>query len=104
MIQLLLSLLAFVVMHFPASIGAQSSKPLAALEPSRPVQCPPSRLLCEDFDAVVFVHGIYGSRETFIKFDDRIRLAKGVSSDDHRAVGGCISPRLSNGAIEMGKR
>ena len=37
----------------------------AALEPARPQQCPADRKTCQEFDAIVFVHGIYGGEETF---------------------------------------
>jgi hypothetical protein len=43
----------------------------ACIEPARPLQC--TSQSCRDYDAIVFVHGIYGSDDTFrnpkTKFD-----------------------------------
>jgi hypothetical protein len=46
----------------PEDSAAQKDRP-ATLEPARPLQCRSAP--CSNFDAIVFVHGIYGSRETF---------------------------------------
>lgn len=36
-----------------------------SLKPARPLQCSEAMTSCQDYDAVVFVHGIYGSDDTF---------------------------------------
>jgi hypothetical protein len=36
-----------------------------SLQPARPLQCSDSSTNCRDLDAIVFVHGIYGSDNTF---------------------------------------
>lgn len=51
---------SFVILLVSVACHAQS---VAKLEPAQPMQCKFS--LCREFDAIVFVHGIYGSANTF---------------------------------------
>ncbi len=37
----------------------------ATIEPARLQQCPADAATCREYDAIVFVHGIYGAAETF---------------------------------------
>lgn len=74
--RVLASLLLLVVTQYAAPARAQAPQPLAGLEPARPLHCSPSRISCDEFDAVVFVHGIYGSRETFVNADTRFDWPK----------------------------
>ena len=51
----------------PASAPQTLPKtPVAELIPVGPISCKPAGTTCPNFDAVVFVHGIYGSDETFV--------------------------------------
>ena len=43
-----------------------SAPPVASLDPARSLACTPSFADCSGFDAVVFVHGIYGNDDTFV--------------------------------------
>jgi hypothetical protein len=49
-----------------ATVGWANTPSPASIEPARPEQCPPALQTCESFDALVFVHGIYGGNETFV--------------------------------------
>jgi hypothetical protein len=55
-------LLAFW-MSIPAS--AETSTSVVSVTPARPQQCAETLANCQNFDAIVFVHGIYGSDDTF---------------------------------------
>jgi len=45
--------------------SAADNPPVATLSPVRAAQCPEAAVTCQDFDAIVFVHGIYGGDDTF---------------------------------------
>jgi hypothetical protein len=45
---------------------AQPTPPAAArISPARELQCVSTKRTCEDFDAIVFVHGVFGDVDTF---------------------------------------
>jgi Putative serine esterase (DUF676) len=56
-----------------AALGRDISSTMATLSPARPSMCQATSASCGDADAIVFVHGIYGSDSTFVnpgtKFD-----------------------------------
>ena len=57
-----------VVVTDGASIETPGGRPFRSqveLQEVRPLQCGVERADCNDLDAIVFVHGIYGSRQTF---------------------------------------
>ncbi len=60
--------LILALMSWLAGLGISegvSAAERTALTPVRPERCGPQRATCEGFDAVVFVHGIYGDVDTF---------------------------------------
>lgn len=44
---------------------ASSQNKVASIEPAKSTQCPTEIADCGDYDAIVFVHGIYGGTDTF---------------------------------------
>lgn len=57
----LLLLSALLILSHPTT---QAQAP-AALSPAKPVACPAVAQSCANYDALVFVHGIYGNKGTF---------------------------------------
>jgi hypothetical protein len=49
-----------------ATVGHDNSPSAATLSAARENHCAPTSASCNDLDAVVFVHGIYGSDSTFV--------------------------------------
>jgi pimeloyl-ACP methyl ester carboxylesterase len=57
--------LARIVIALSPLLPVASLASTATLETAREVQCSSTDVDCGAYDAIVFVHGIYGSRETF---------------------------------------
>lgn len=47
------------------SVGQEQCSSPACVVPARQIQCSPEFQTCKDFDAIVFVHGIYGDAGSF---------------------------------------
>lgn len=59
-------LVAFIFALIGTVVPTSAMAQVASLAPARPTTCPASASTCEQYDALVFVHGIYGDKSTFV--------------------------------------